>query len=145
MTPTASLHEDLSRDEQDVARGTDRAFGIVFAVVLALVAAFVWWRSRQLPSWAVALSAIFLFVALVRPSLLAPLNALWHRFGLLLHRITSPIVLGLMYGVAIVPVGLIMRLRGHDPLHRRFDPSRTSYWIERNPPGPPPASMTNQF
>lgn len=145
MSPTASLHEDLSRDEQPVARGSDRAFGFVFAVVFAIVVAIGWWQSRHIRSWAVALSAAFLLVALVRPSLLAPLNAVWARFGMLLHRVTSPIVLGLMYGVAIVPVGLLMRLRGHDPLRRRFDPSLASYWIERSPPGPPPASMTNQF
>jgi hypothetical protein len=142
--PTGSLHEDLSRAD-DTKTSSDRSFGFVFAGVFAVLALIGWWRTHHLRTWAVAASLVFLVLALVAPVVLAPLNKLWAKFGLLLHTITSPIILGLMYGFAIVPVGLIMRWKGHDPMKRSFDPSLPSYWIARTPPGPSPDSMTRQY
>lgn len=144
MTPSGSLHEDLTREET-VEHGSDRSFGLVFATVFAVVAAIGWWRTRHLAPWAVMVTLAFLVLALAVPATLRPLNRLWARFGLVLHRVTSPIILGLMYAIAIVPVGVIMRWRGHDPMRRRFDPTLPSYWIVRTPPGPSPDSMTRQY
>lgn len=110
MTPIASLHEDLTRDEV-VARGSDRSFGFVFAVVFAVIALAGWWRTHHLRTWAIGLSLLFLGLALLAPVVLAPLNAIWARFGLLLHRVTSPLILGLMYGVGRRP--------GDRPGHRQ--------------------------
>jgi predicted membrane metal-binding protein len=144
MPPTSALHEDLTRDET-VTPGSDRSFGLVFAGVFAVVALGGLWRQHHLRTWALVLSILFLAVALFAPGILAPLNAVWARVGMVLHRITSPIILGLMYAVAIVPVGLVMRWKGHDPMHRSFDPTLPSYWIARMPPGPSPDSVTRQY
>jgi hypothetical protein len=57
----------------------------------------------------------------------------------------SPIVLRLLFYVAVMPVGLLMRVPGKDPLRLRRDPDAASYWIDRMPPGPAPDSMKNQF
>jgi hypothetical protein len=84
-------------------------------------------------------------VAVVRPGLLAPLNRLWLRVGLLLQRVVNPVVMGAMFYGVITPFGLAMRAAGWDPLRKRFDPLAQSYWIERRPPGPPPDTMSNQF
>ena len=90
-------------------------------------------------------AAAFLAAALFRPALLAPLNRLWSRFGLLLGRVTNPIIMGLVFFLLITPMALILRLRGNDPLRLRLALHAKSYWIERTPPGPTPASMTEQF
>ena len=79
------------------------------------------------------------------PKLLVPFNRLWARFGLLLHRITSPLVLGIMFFVVITPMGWIMRALGKDLLRLKIDPAATSYWIARTPPGPTPESLKEQF
>jgi hypothetical protein len=84
-------------------------------------------------------------VALARPALLAPINRLWTRFGLLLHHIVNPIVMGLMFYLAITPIGVLMRLLGKDPLKRRFDPAAATYWIQRQPGDPKSQTMINQF
>ena len=84
-------------------------------------------------------------ITLVRPSLLAPLNRLWMRFGLLLHKIVNPVVMGIIFVLTVVPIGLVMRMIGKDILHLRFDKQCDSYWIRRDPPGPSPESMDNQF
>ncbi len=140
-----SMHESFER-EDSIGPGSDRAFGLVFAVFFAIVA--VWpllFGDGGVRMWALIIAAGFVAVALLRASLLRPLNRLWTRFGLLLHRVVNPLVMGLMFYVVITPAALIMRAFGKDPMRRGFDRSATSYWIERNPPGPPPDTMPNQF
>ena len=74
-----------------------------------------------------------------------PLNKAWTKLGLVLFKVVNPVVLGMIFVVTIVPIGLIMRALGKDPLRLKFDPSATSYWIERDPPGPAPETMGQQF
>ena len=75
----------------------------------------------------------------------APLNRLWLKFGLLLYKVMNPLILGLLFFVTIMPIGLVMRAFGKDFLRLRLDRNAKSYWIDRTPPGPPPQSMRNQF
>jgi hypothetical protein len=94
--------------------------------------------------WAIALAIVVFALAGLRPTLLAPLNRIWLRFGLLLHKIVSPIILGLLFYTTVLPVGLWMRAVGKDPLRLKTSNADT-YWILRQPPGPSPQSMTQQF
>ena len=57
----------------------------------------------------------------------------------------SPLVLALLFYCTVTPIGLLMRAAGKDPLRMRKAPSATSYWISREPPGPAPDTMRNQF
>ena len=95
--------------------------------------------------WALGLSAVFLLLALVAPKILAPANRAWTKFGLLLHKIVSPIALGILFFGVVTPTGFVMRLLGKDLLRQRFDRSAKSYWIARTPPGPDAESLKNQF
>lgn len=95
--------------------------------------------------WALSIAGLLLTVAIVRPAWLAPANRLWMRFGLLLHKITNPLIMGLVFFLTVTPTGLIMRAMGKDPLNRKLDRAAKSYWIEREPPGPAPETMINQF
>ena len=74
-----------------------------------------------------------------------PFNRLWFNFGMALHNIVNPLVMGLLFYLTITPMALIMRLIGKDPLRRNFEPEAKSYWIERRPAGPAPESMRHQF
>jgi len=136
---------DLTAHASGPERGSDRAFGIVFAVVFSIIAAWPLIKGGPVRLWAAAVAALFLIVAVAFPRALAPLNRVWMAFGLLLGRIISPIMLFLVYVIAVVPTGLIMRVLGKDPLHRRFDRAAPSYWVHRVPPGKPDATMTRQF
>jgi hypothetical protein len=141
---TSQLHEDYSREEH-VKAGTDRGFGLVFAGFFALISALSWWRGHTGWHYTLPLAAVFLVVAYAAPSVLAPLNKLWLKFGLLLYMVMNPLVLGLLFFITITPIGLVMRLFGKDFLRLRLDRQASSYWIDRQPPGPPPQSMKNQF
>ena len=63
----------------------------------------------------------------------------------MLLKIVSPIVLGLMFYVVLTPIGIAMRLFGRDEMRRRWNRDAKSYWIARDPPGPAPGSLDNQF
>jgi hypothetical protein len=95
--------------------------------------------------WAAALGVAFLVVAFVAPTVLAPLNRQWLRFGLALHRVTSPVLLFLMFVLIFVPVGLVMRVIRRDALGLKFDKSRSSYWVDRETDRLAPRSFDDQF
>ncbi|MCP5370572.1 MAG: hypothetical protein H6907_02470 [Hyphomicrobiales bacterium] len=144
MTQGRQFHEDFGRQERGKA-GSDRAFGIVFAVAFAVVAAWPLMHGGPVRWWAVAVAGVFLVLALAVPKVLYPLNLVWFEFGLLLHKVVSPLVMGLLFFLTLTPLAFLMRLAGKDPLRLRFDPKADSYWIHRDPPGPPPETMRNQF
>lgn len=141
---SAVAHEDLTREEH-VEGSSDRSFGLVFAVVFLLIGFWPLIHGESPHWWGVVVAAILGAIALVKPALLAGLNRLWLKLGILLGRIVSPIALGILFYGVLTPVGAVMRLMGKDPLRLKLDPGAKSYWIPREPPGPPPDSMTNQF
>jgi hypothetical protein len=137
-------HEDYSREDH-VKSSSDRGFGQVFAGFFALTSALSYWKGGVGWHWMLPLAAIFLIAAYAAPGVLAPLNKLWTKLGLLIYKVMNPIVLGLLFFVTIMPIGLLMRAFGKDFLRMKIDRNAKSYWIERTPPGPPPQSMRNQF
>jgi large-conductance mechanosensitive channel len=121
-----------------VIAGSNRSFGVVFAVVFALLGLTV-------HSGLLAVGAAFAAMALLAPAWLAPLNGVWFRFGMLLHHVVNPVVMGFLFFVVILPIALLMRAFGKDPLRLKRDAQASSYWIAREPPGPAPGSMRKQF
>lgn len=142
----SSTHEMQDHDHKEKG-SSDRSFGFVFTVVFLLIGLWPltgnWTAFDRIRWWSIAIAGVILLVALVYPRILAPANKLWMKFGLLLHRIVSPIILGGMFFVALTPVALIMRLRGKDLLRLEKKPDEKTYWIERA--DEIPGSMTNQF
>lgn len=124
---------------------SDRSFGFTFAAVFALVGAWMWWKSGRYALHAFGIGAAFALVAIVVPRILRPLNVVWAYVGLVLNMIVSPIIMGVIYFGVFTPVSLFFRLTKRDSLHRSFDKSLRSYWVERTPPGPDGASLPRQF
>ena len=139
-----STHEVFSRDDNTVA-GSDRSFGLVMAGVLAAITALNGWHAGRLWPWTGVLAALLLAAAWLRPSLLHPLNLIWLKFGLLLHRLVNPVVMALIFYGTVLPTGMVMRMMGKDILRLKRQPDADSYWIARQPPGPSPETMKDQF
>jgi hypothetical protein len=137
-------HESFTRHEE-VKGSSNRMLGLVFATVFVIVAVLPLFSGAALRWWSLSIAMAFAAVAFVFPRALAPLNRAWTRFGLLLHKIVSPIVLGFLFYVVVTPLGLLMRLLGKDPLRLRWDKQTSTYWIERTPPGPKPDTLSDQF
>ncbi|MBU3604087.1 SxtJ family membrane protein [Polynucleobacter sp. AP-Kaivos-20-H2] len=124
----------------------NRTFGLLFIGVFAVLAVYGLWKDWS----AVAVEAFFIIsgvlvaVTLLAPKLLAPFNKAWYQLGLLLGKVVSPIVLGILFFIVITPVALAMRLAGRDALKLRKQ-NVNSHWIDRKPPGPEPESFKEQF
>ena len=138
------MHEDLDREEE-IKLSSDRSFGIVFLFIF--LAAGIWMVSgSHSEGWLFLAGSVILFVVtLACPSILGPLNRAWFKFGLLLGQVVNPLILGVVFFLVITPMAVFRRLLGKDSLHLKSNPCLESYWIDRNPPGPKPSSMTRQF
>ncbi|MBT3916404.1 MAG: hypothetical protein HN731_04795 [Rhodospirillaceae bacterium] len=137
-------HENLSRKD-NVKSGSNKYFGLVFAVVFTVVGLWPLLSDQSPRLWSLGIALALVIISFATPQLLKPFNRVWFLFGLLLHKIVSPIIMGLIFYTTVTPIALIMRLLGKRPLPLEFDPKADSYWIHREPPGPEPETMTRQF
>ena len=136
--------ENTERSET-IEGSSDRVFGLVFAGAFSVLALWPMVHGGAIRLWAILLAAVFLVLALAVPRALSRLNRLWMRLGLLMGRVVSPVAIGIVYYLTVVPTGLIMRALGKNPMRLGFDRELPSYWIKREPPGPDPKSMSDQF
>ena len=139
------LFETKSNRGVDAYRATERGFGLTFAAIGFAVGVAKLWQAQPIAWLWLAGAGALLSAALMRPRILAPFNRLWGRLALLLHCLVTPVVMLMVFAVTVVPIGMIMRALGKDPLRLKLDPATTTYWIDRVPPGPAPGTMKNQF
>jgi len=121
---------------------TNKNFGIVFFIVFLLISFYPLTFNEDIIIWSLAVSLIFLGLGLINSKILTPLNKLWFKFGILLGRIVSPIIMALIFFVVVTPIGLTMRLLRKDLLNLKYNKKNKSYWIEKNGPK---SKMKNQF
>lgn len=130
----------------EIKGGSNRSFGIVFSVVFAIIGFWpILFSDGPVYWWALAVSLVFLVLALAVPRSLELPNRLWTKLGLLLHRVVNPIIMGLIFYVVFTPMGLLIRMLGKDLLNTKHDATAKSYWVVREPPGPSPESMRRQY
>ena len=125
----------------DVKISSNRSFGIVFFVVFLLIALYPFTYGGEIRIWSLIISLIFLTLGLLNSKILAPLNKIWFKFGILLGKIVSPLIMGIIFFLVVTPIGFIMRLLGKDVLNLKYNKNK-SYWIEKNGPK---SKMKNQF
>ena len=125
----------------DVKISSNRSFGIVFFIVFLLITLYPLTYGGEIRIWSLIISLIFLILGLLNSKILAPLNKIWFRFGILLGKIVSPLIMGIIFFLVVTPIGFIMRLLGKDVLNLKYNKNK-SYWIEKNGPK---SKMKNQF
>jgi hypothetical protein len=131
-------------EREEIVGPSDRSFGLIFTVVFAIVATAPLWRGGPLRLWALGVSAVFLFCALLAPRVLHPLNIVWLHIGLVLHRIVNPVVTGALFYLVVTPFGLARRALGGGLARQlRRDPAARTYWISRR--DQPFSPMDRQF
>lgn len=143
ITSKQIAFENYERDKKSLAKSSERAFGLVFAFVFLLIG-FLKYK-HDILSWNnwYNLACCMLAVALLYPKILHPFNKAWMQLGVLLHRITNPIMMGILFFGMFSPIGIITRIAGRDPMRIKQDPSLNSYWIIRNPSQT--TDLKNQF
>lgn len=138
-----NFHESYSPGAGDVKPPSPRSTGIVFAVV-ALLVALLLRRHETYALVAIGVAVLLLAISFTAPKLLQPLNVVWFKFGLLLHRIVNPVVMLLMFAVAFIPMGILVRLFA-DPLRLKRPAGVDTYWLEPDAAEMKLRSMKNQF
>ncbi len=128
-------------NHQSIQMGSNRSFGIVFFIFFLIIALWPLLNNNEIRLWSLIISLIFLILGILNSKLLSPLNKLWMRFGLLLGRIVSPIIMGIVYFFVVTPTGLIMKIFRKDLLSLKKNDEK-SYWIEKNDEK---SNMKNQF
>lgn len=124
---------------------SNRKLGWFFCVLFIAIASYLHFKKLEtFVTPTATMAIIFAIVATTAPRLLTPLNRFWYGLGMLLGKIVSPLVLGIIFFVLITPIALFTRLLGRDELRlkKRF---LESYWVVRSPPGPPSDSFKNQY
>ena len=117
-----------------IKMGSNRSFGIVFAVVFLIIALWPLKNGYSILITPLTISLIFLFLGLINSKFLNPLNKLWFKFGLVLGAIIAPIVMCIIYFLVVTPIGLIMKIIGKDLLNTKYDKTKKSYWMQRKTP-----------
>ena len=118
-----------------------RGFGILFFIVFVIISIWPLSKGGDLRLWSLIIAFIFLVLGLLNSKFLTPAKRIWIRFGELLGKIISPIVLSIIFFLLITPIGILMKILRKDLLNLRFTKDKT-YWIKRNKDL---GSMNNQF
>ena len=123
-------------------KSSNKSFGIVFFVVFVIIGLYPLLNNEEFRLWSIIISFIFLILGLLNSTLLTPLNKAWIKFGILLGNVISPLVLGIIFFLVVLPTGLLMRLFKKNFLGLKFDKKLKSYWINKEKHI---SSMKNQF
>lgn len=141
----STAHHETADREEAVPTASNRSVGLVLGITFGLIGAWPMLADAAPRSWALALAAVLILLALTLPRTLTPVAWLWLGLGRVLHVVVSPIIMAAVYGVAVIPTGIYVRLSGKDPLRLKYDPGAQTYWVTRDPPGPDPKSLPQQF
>ena len=126
---------------KDIKISSNRSFGIVFFVVFLLIGLYPLLNGDNIRIWSLILAIIFIVLGVINSKLLSPINLLWFKFGILLGRFISPIVMGIIFFLVVTPTAFILRLFGKDVLNLKKN-NEPTYWIENKDKS---SRMKNQF
>ena len=128
-------------EHKNIKISSNRSFGFVFFVVFLLIAIYPILKNENIRIWSLIISIIFLVLGILKSKLLTPFNKIWFKFGLLLGKIISPIIMSIIFFGVVTPTAILMKLLRKDLLNLKFNNNKT-YWIEKNSSK---SQMKNQF
>ena len=127
--------------EKKIKVSSNKSFGIVFSIFFLLVSVYLLLNNDPIYYWSLFVSFIFLVLGLMNSKILSPLNLLWFKFGILLGKIVSPVVMGIIFFLVVTPISIILKIFGKDVLNLKFNNNKT-YWIVKDGPK---SNMKKQF
>jgi energy-coupling factor transporter transmembrane protein EcfT len=118
-----------NKELSNIKRKENVTFGILFFIFFLIIGLYPLKSGGVIRVWSVLLSLIFLIITIIRPNLFTFLNKLWIKFGILLGKIISPLVMGLVFFIVVTPVGMLARILKKDTMGLKRGAS--SYWINK--------------
>ena len=113
-----------------------RKFGLTMSGAFAVMALLLYLGNKPVWPFTAGLSGSFLFITFLFPGILGPLEKYWMKLAAIMGFVMTNVLLTLVFFIAVVPTGLIMRLLGKDPLHIRSHKETVSYWLTVDDDGP---------
>jgi len=112
---------------------SNKSFGIVFFIFFLLIGLYPLINNEDFRIWAIIISIIFLILGLIDSSILTPLNFLWFKFGMLLGRIVSPIIMSLIFFAVVTPIAILAKIVKKDFLNldKEKNLKRKTYWNKK--------------
>lgn len=123
----------------------DKNFGIVIAIFFIILGMRFSQNGSAHGYWTFLIAIIFLFISILAPNILRPMNRVWTEIGLKMGLIMTPVAMLILFTIAVIPTGFLMRILGQDPLRLRLDKKNKSYWLNRSDTNCAMNSMKNQF
>ncbi len=121
-----------------------RKFGLTVGFAFLALAGLVYWRAGGLAVNVLGATGVFLIIAgIVVPTRLGTLLRSWMALALVISKITTPVLMALVYFLVITPIGLTMRVLGHNPIKQKEHSG--GFWIDREQEKDRRGSMHNQF
>ena len=127
--------------EKKIKVSSNKSFGIVFSIFFLLISVYLLLNNNPIYYWSLFVSFIFLVLGLMNSKILSPLNLLWFKFGILLGKIVSPVVMGIIFFLVVTPISILLKIFGKDVLNLKFNNNKT-YWIVKDGPK---SNMKKQF
>ena len=127
---------------KSIKLASNRSFGLVFFLFFFIIALWPLKSDSDIRIVPLLISFIFLILGLVNSNLLKPLNFIWMKFGLMLGKFMNPIIMGFVYYLTVVPVGLILKILNKNLLNIKKKNDQKSYWITKKKSQ---STMKNQF
>jgi saxitoxin biosynthesis operon SxtJ-like protein len=120
-----------------------RRFGLLVGGVFLLLGTLSYWRGHAIaPAVLWTLGGTLVVAGVLVPGHLGPVYRAWMSLAVLLSKITTPIIMGLIYYGLFTPMGLVRRALGRNALIR---PRGDSFWISRDPGSTRHSDLRRQF
>ena len=120
---------------------TNKNFGLTFFIVFLIITFWPLLYNEQIRIWSLIVGFIFLILGLLNSKILTPINILWFKFGIILGKFVSPIVMGVIFFLIVTPISIIVKIFGKDLLNLKYN-NQKSYWVDKKGPK---SKMKNQF
>ncbi|NJK68929.1 MAG: sxtJ [Microcoleus sp. CSU_2_2] len=120
-------HDEIKKLDKKGLRDFGLLIGGLIAVLFGLVVPLL--HRHSIPGWPWAICGVLVVLALVAPKSLNPIYHGWMRLGIILHKIQTPIILGIVFYLIVGPMGLIKRWFGEDAMQRKLNPKMDTYRV----------------
>lgn len=121
----------------------NRDFGLIIGAVLSLVSCYRYFYGLLGFLYFAAVGFILILISLLNPSILNTTRIYWEYLGAFLGKVNTTIILTLIYVFVFIPMGILLRLFGYQPLDKPKSSKTSTYWQIRD--SMPISSPKNQF
>jgi len=115
--------------DKKIKISSNKSFAVVFSLVFLIVGLFPLINNEGLRYWSLFLSLVLLILGFRNSIILTPLNFIWFKFGILLGKIFSPVVMGLVYFLVVYPTNLLLKFFKNNHMGVKYNKDMVSYWV----------------